>query len=133
MTAHVSNGDANDQRSATRLRALLAAVRGVVSSIPGASDGWSSYHRAVALGLLGNVIEASPPLARLGNPSHPVPWQAELATLCLVLQRLLATPTEFRAVIVRMIQQQRSALRLAKIHEPLTDTYVATPDGTVVR
>jgi len=115
-----------------RLRALLIGVQAVASSIPAELDVWPSYHRAIALGLLGNALEASPIFTRLGVPLDPAPWQAELATLCRALQRLLGNPVEFRAAIVRIIKQQRSALRLPEISEPLTDTDVVAHTATVV-
>lgn len=115
-----------------RLRTQLRSVQEVASSMPLDDNGWPSYHRAIALGLLGNVLHASAMFARLGDPSDPTPWQAELATLCLELQRRLQSPAEFRAVIVRIIKQQRTALRLPEISEPLTDTDVVAPAETAV-
>jgi hypothetical protein len=48
------------------------------------------------------------------------------------LQALLATPTEFRAAIVRMITPQRYAVRLPEIADPCTDAYVATHKEAVL-
>jgi hypothetical protein len=103
-----------------RLKSVLVGVLAVANSLPPESDGWASYHRAIALGLCGVVVEASPIFARLGHPSDPLPWQAELATRCLELKSLLTKPTEFHSGIVRMIKQYRSALGLPQISEPLT-------------
>jgi hypothetical protein len=108
-------------REVGRLRALLTGVQVVASSMPENSVCWPSYHRAIALGLAGDAVEASPIFMRLGNPSNPLPWEAERAKLCLEFQRLLAQPTEFRAVVNRLIQQQRSALRLPEVDQPFTD------------
>ena len=44
---------------------------------------------------------------------------------------MLARPAEFPAAIVRIIKQQRSALRLPEISEPLTDPDVMAPTGNV--
>jgi hypothetical protein len=107
-----------------RLRALLAGVHAAAESIPSEAEGWPAYNRAIALGLSENLPAASEIFARLGNPSDPHPWETELAARSLELQRLLETPTEFRAAVTRMIVQQRRALRLPEIAEPLINTAV---------
>jgi hypothetical protein len=106
---------------AHRLRALLPDVHGATTSIPADSEGWSCYHRAIALGLIGNAQEASAGFGRLTNPSTQIPWQVELATRCIDFQRLLTNPNEFQASIAGLIAQHRQVLRLPEIGEPLAD------------
>jgi hypothetical protein len=72
--------------------------------------------------------QASEILARLASPPDPHPGESERATLCLELQRSLATPPVFRNAVVRLVAEQRRALRLSEITEPFTDT-----DTAVVR
>jgi hypothetical protein len=114
-----------------RLRALLPGVQAAVTSMPSEADDWLAYHRAIALGLSGNSPQALEIFVRLGSPSDPRPWEANRATLCLELQRLLPTPAEFRAAVVRLITQQRHALRLSEIADPFSDTDAASTGAAV--
>jgi hypothetical protein len=98
-----------------RLRALLPGIQGVTSAIPVDSSDWPAYHRAIALGLCGGMLEASQIFAGIAESAGPVPWEVERAALCLDLQRLLEKPTGFRAAISELVKQQRQALRLPEI------------------
>jgi hypothetical protein len=104
-----------------RLQTLLIDVSCVAAALPEQSERacWPTYHRAVSLGLSGNVNEAMQAFSQLIEAPHPYPWIAERAARCLALRDLLATPQSFREAISDLIRDHRNALRLPIVTETL--------------
>jgi hypothetical protein len=100
-----------------RLRRLLSGTGAVARELP--EGDWPSYHRAIALGLSGDVGAASTAFAELIEPPHDQSWVAERASRCVELQGLLLTPAAFRDAVTELIRQQRHALRLPIVSQPL--------------
>lgn len=103
-----------------RLRAALSNVNDVRALVTGPLL-WSVYHRAIALGLSGSKQEASRAFDLLAKPAEPGPWHAAYGARCTELHSLLGDPMAFRSAVVRLINQQRLALRLPEIATPLTN------------
>jgi hypothetical protein len=108
-----------------RLRALLPDVRSVTTAFPvepqapGRPAHWALYHRAIALGLVGEVNEASAIFTQLRVVHGSYRWETERATVCSELQELLSDEQKYRNAIVHCINTGRKELGLSEVLDPL--------------
>ena len=105
------------------LRELLPDPSAVASVIPlpERGGGWPYYHRAVSLGLAAQPQAAAREfLAIAAADGDDRAWVIDLRERCRRFAELVAEPPGFRAAIVQLIAEQRIALKLTPVSDPLS-------------
>jgi hypothetical protein len=100
-----------------RFKSLPDVSHYLVAVAQPARVGWSSYHAAIASGLIGDIDTSKHFFRQLELwPTDGYDWQRKLKSDSAALAVLLEDPIQFRSAILRIIEQQRKIEGLP--HDP---------------